>query len=162
MRKVLKMFIVAAVAFSNLTGVLWSLQPSPAAALSDNAIAVCESIGAGADCSQGASKGSDINKIISVVITMFSAVIGVVAVIMIIAAGFKYVTSAGDTTKITSAKNTLIYAIVGLIIVALSQIIVKFVLDKSINGSGGGKTAITCKASEMFDAQADACNGIQG
>lgn len=145
MRKVLKMFIVAAVAFSNLTGVLWSLQPSSAAALSDNAQAVCESIGTGVDCDQGAAKGTDVNKTISVIVTIFSAVVGVAAVIMIITAGFKYITSGGDTAKITSAKNTLVYAIVGLVVVALSQFIVKFVLNKS--------TLDPCPSGQVRNAQ---------
>ena len=51
--------------------------------------------------------------------------------IVIVVAGFKYVTSAGDASKIASAKNTLIYAIVGLIIVAMSQAIVRFVLQRA-------------------------------
>jgi hypothetical protein len=61
---------------------------------------------------------------------MFSLVVGVVAVIMIIIAGFKYITSGGDSGNVTSAKNTILYAIIGLVVVALSQFIVKFVLGR--------------------------------
>jgi hypothetical protein len=50
---------------------------------------------------------------------------------MIILGGFKYITSGGDTGNVTGAKNTILYAIVGLVIVALAQIIVRFVLDKT-------------------------------
>jgi hypothetical protein len=49
---------------------------------------------------------------------------------MIMVGGFKYVTSGGDGSKVSSAKSTIIYAIVGLVIVALSQGIVKLVLNK--------------------------------
>ena len=72
--------------------------------------------------------GNSVNKIVNTVITVFSWVVGVVSVIMIIVGGFKYVTSGGESSGVTSAKNTILYAIVGLIIVAISQVIVKFVL----------------------------------
>jgi hypothetical protein len=48
---------------------------------------------------------------------------------MIIWGGFKYITSGGDTGNVSGAKNTLIFAIVGLIIVALAQFVVHFVLN---------------------------------
>lgn len=63
------------------------------------------------------------------IINIFSWVVGVVAVIMIIIAGFKYITSGGNDSQVASAKNTILYAIVGLVIVALAQVIVRFVLN---------------------------------
>jgi Type IV secretion system pilin len=69
----------------------------------------------------------------SKIVNIFSIVVGAVAVIMIIYGGFRYITSGGDTNKVGSAKNTLIYAIIGLIIVALAQVIVHFVLNTSSN-----------------------------
>jgi hypothetical protein len=65
------------------------------------------------------------------IINIFSMITGIVAVIMVMIAGFKYITAGGDSSNITSAKHTLIYAIVGLVIVALAQAIVKFVLDRA-------------------------------
>jgi hypothetical protein len=50
---------------------------------------------------------------------------------MIIYGGFRYITSGGDSGRVGSAKNTLIYAIVGLIIVALAQLIVNFVITQA-------------------------------
>jgi len=73
--------------------------------------------------------GDGVNGIVNTVITVFSWVVGVVSVIMIIVGGFKYVTSGGESSGVTSAKNTILYAIVGLIIVAISQVVVKFVLS---------------------------------
>jgi hypothetical protein len=58
-------------------------------------------------------------------------VVGVIAVIMIIIGGLKYVTSGGDSSAVGSAKNTIIYALVGLVVVALAQALVKFVLAKT-------------------------------
>ncbi len=54
---------------------------------------------------------------------------------MIIVGGLKYITSGGDSGNITSAKNTILYAIVGLIVVALAQIIVRFVLQRATAGA---------------------------
>lgn len=71
-----------------------------------------------------------INDILHTVINFFSLIVGVVAVIMIIYGGLKYITSGGDSGNVSGAKNTLIYAIIGLVIVALSQFMVRFVLSK--------------------------------
>lgn len=84
-----------------------------------------------ANCtSTGADTSTNVNDIIKTVINFFSFIVGIVAVIMIIYGGFRYISSGGDSGKITSAKNTIIYAIIGLIIVAFAQVIVKFVLNK--------------------------------
>jgi vacuolar-type H+-ATPase subunit I/STV1 len=72
-----------------------------------------------------------LNVLIKNIINIFSVVVGIVAVIMIIVGGFRYITSGGDSGNVTGAKNTILYAIVGLVIVALAQFIVKFVLNKS-------------------------------
>ncbi len=71
-----------------------------------------------------------VNDLITTVINVFSLVVGVVSVIMIIVGGFKYITSGGDSGGVSSAKNTILFAIVGLIIVALAQVIVRFVLGQ--------------------------------
>jgi uncharacterized membrane protein len=73
-------------------------------------------------------------------INILSVVVGVIAVIMIIVGGFRYITSGGASEKVTSAKNTIMYAVIGLIIVALSQVIVQFVLDQSVNGASNSPT----------------------
>ncbi len=62
------------------------------------------------------------------IISIISIIVGIVAVIMIIYGGFRYITSGGDSGRVGNAKNTLIYAIIGLIIVALAQFLVHFVL----------------------------------
>ncbi len=72
-----------------------------------------------------------VSGMINTIINIFSVVVGVVSVIMIIVGGFKYITSGGDSGNVSSAKNTILYAIVGLIIVALAQVIVQFVLNRA-------------------------------
>ena len=69
------------------------------------------------------------------IVNLISIVVGIVAVIMIIFGGFKYITSGGDSSNVSGAKNTLVYAIVGLIIVALAQFIVHFVLSSASNAN---------------------------
>lgn len=61
----------------------------------------------------------------------FSVIVGAISIIMIIYGGFRYITSGGDSGKVGNAKNTLIYAIVGLVIVALAQLIVNFVITQA-------------------------------
>ncbi len=72
-----------------------------------------------------------INSLITNIINIFSLVVGVIAVIMIIIGGLKYIMSSGDSNNITSAKNTILYAIIGLVIVAMAQFIVRFVLSRA-------------------------------
>lgn len=79
----------------------------------------------------GSGNGERVDKIIANVLNILSFVIGVIAVIMIVIGGFKYVMSQGDSNSISSAKNTLLFALVGLVIVASAQIIVKFVLGST-------------------------------
>lgn len=71
-----------------------------------------------------------VNDIIEDVINIFSIVVGVVSVIMIIVGGLKYITSGGDSGSVGGAKNTILYAIIGLVVVALAQVIVRFVLGR--------------------------------
>lgn len=56
-------------------------------------------------------------------------IVGVVAVIMLIIGGVKYVVSGGDAKKVTDAKNTVLYAIIGLVISFLAFAIVNFVIN---------------------------------
>ena len=89
----------------------------------------------GAGCANTDEAGSSVQKVASDVINLLSWVVGVISVIMIIVGGFRYITSGGASDKVTGAKNTIIYAIIGLIIVALAQFIVNFVLAKTIDAS---------------------------
>ncbi len=82
-------------------------------------------------CSAASSDAtSRINSIVHTVVNLLSAVVGIVAVIMIIVGGFRYITSGGNDTSVTSAKNTILYAIIGLVVVALAQVLVRFTLSK--------------------------------
>lgn len=88
--------------------------------------------GSASNCTSASANGS-FQKVASQVVNIFSIVVGIVAVIMVIWGGFKYITSGGDSGNVSGAKNTLIYAIIGLMIVALAQFIVHVVLTTASN-----------------------------
>ena len=89
---------------------------------------ICQGVAlTGGTCTGG---DTDINKVIQQVINILSIIVGVIAVIMIIIGGLRYITSGGDSNNISGAKNTIIYAVIGLVVVAMAQVIVRFVLSK--------------------------------
>ncbi len=66
------------------------------------------------------------------VFDVLSIIAGIIAVILIIVGGIQMMTSNGDPQKFSTAKNIIIYTSVGVVIVASSQLIVKFVLLRLI------------------------------
>lgn len=90
----------------------------------------------GTDCDTATQGSQDtINTLIANIINIFSIIVGLVAVVMLIYGGFKYISSGGDSGNITAAKNTILYAIIGLVIVAMAQIIVKWVMNRATQAS---------------------------
>lgn len=87
--------------------------------------------GSNACTSQDAN--SKVNGLLITIINVFSLIVGIIAVIMIIIGGIRFILSGGDSANVTAARNTILYAIVGLIVVALSQVIVHFVLQRVSN-----------------------------
>lgn len=72
--------------------------------------------------------GGDLTVYIKNIVNILLFVVGAVAVLMIVIGGLRYVTSGGDSTSVTSAKNTVLYAVVGLIVAAAAYAIVNFVV----------------------------------
>lgn len=68
-------------------------------------------------------------KVRTIVNTMLY-ILGIIAVIMIVFSGIRYTTSTGDASKVKASKDTLLYAIVGLIVAMLAWTIVNFVIGK--------------------------------
>jgi hypothetical protein len=148
MKRILASVLVTlSIVLASIVPAFAQTSPAPTSAL-DNFKSIGDSLGRGAclnlntpNCST-ISPDEKINATISLVINMFSIVVGVVAVIMIIIGGFKYITSGGDSGNVTGAKNTILYAVIGLVVVALAQFIVRFVLERALStgtgGTGGG------------------------
>lgn len=61
---------------------------------------------------------------------LLSIVVAIASIIMIIIGGIMYIISSGDPTNIQNAKNTILYAIIGLVITLLARAIISFVLVK--------------------------------
>lgn len=124
------------VAVMGLTLATPALLPGTAQAAQCNLIA--HGVQSGSNFATGANTGCDdpnntggtgIQAAARSITNIFSVIVGIVAVLMLIYGGFRYITSGGDSGRVGNAKNTLIYAIVGLVVVALAQIIVHFVLQ---------------------------------
>lgn len=127
MKQIIRSLLIAAV----LTLSIGSLGVGVTSAI-DSKKAVCEGIGIGGgstDCSEDPD-APGVSSSISRAIDIFSWIAGIAAVIVVIVGGFKYITSAGDSNGVSSAKNTIMYALIGLVIVAFAQVIVKFVVKK--------------------------------
>jgi len=107
-----------------------------------NALATCVpgvyTISNGADCAQPAGTNGTLfgaGGIFTSIVNTALFVIGAVAVLMLIYGGIRYTISGGDEKAITSAKNTILYAVVGIIIAVLAYAIINFVLT-SLMSSG--------------------------
>ena len=68
-------------------------------------------------------------------VNIFLFAVGALSVIMLIWGGIRYTTSAGDSNKVQAAKNTVLYAIVGLVVAILAYAIVNMVMSKFTSGS---------------------------
>lgn len=67
------------------------------------------------------------------VVEVLSIIIGIISVIMILISGFRFITAGSDSNAVAAAKNTLIYALVGLAIAVLAQVLVHEVLNTANN-----------------------------
>lgn len=84
------------------------------------------------DCSKGEGQASDLfgsDGIVNTVINTMLFITGLLSVVMIIYAGIRYVTANGDKSKVTSAQNTLLYAIVGLVVSIVAYALVNWVTN---------------------------------
>jgi len=75
-----------------------------------------------------ATGGSQVKNVLSSVVKIISYIAGVIAIIMIIISGVNYMTANGDTQKLSTAKNSLIFAIIGIAVAAAAQAIVNFAI----------------------------------
>ncbi len=76
----------------------------------------------------GSTGNEDLGASIKNVVNVLLFILGAIAVIVIVVGGIRYATSGGDSTQVTAAKNTILYAVVGLVVAILAYAIVNFVL----------------------------------
>lgn len=76
------------------------------------------------------STDDDAQSIVSIVIETLIYVLGIISVIMIIIGGLRYTLSGGDKAGVTGAKNTIMYALIGLVVAISAFAIVKSLLGR--------------------------------
>jgi len=123
MKERIKHFIlVAALALTSGLGLLAPAGSAAALDPADKAKDGFQAAGGGGQATLGES--------IALIINILLFLIGAVSVIMIIIGGIRYVLSGGDSTQITGAKNTILYAVIGLVVALLAYAIVNFVVTR--------------------------------
>ena len=116
--------------------------PKPTDGQCDKQVNIIE----GVDCAKGDKtqetlfeEDADGNSLFKTVTNVLLFLIGAVSVIMLIVGGLRYVLSNGDSSAVTSAKNTILYAVIGIIVALLAYAIVNFVVSSfTASGNGGG------------------------
>ena len=97
-----------------------------------------QGISDGASSAQGKDQGADLfgeSGIFRTITNVLLFLIGAVSVIMLIIGGIRYTVSGGDSTAVTSAKNTILYAVIGIVVALLAYAIVNFVLGSFSTGA---------------------------
>lgn len=92
----------------------------------------------GAGCAQGADQPPELfgdGGIFQTVTNVLLFIIGAISVIMLIIGGIRYVVSGGDSSAVTSAKNTILYAVVGIVVAILAYALVNFVITSFAAGA---------------------------
>lgn len=77
------------------------------------------------------SPGKSLTNTIVHGVNLISLAVGIAAVVMVMVGGVRFVISGGKEDSIKAAKSTVAYALIGLVVVALAQVIVRFVLHKT-------------------------------
>ena len=126
--KKLQLLFVTVFAFSGLLFAGHAYAQTPTQLACEAADGVYDSVSN--SCSTKAGQKS-VDSAVRTAVSILSYIAGVGAIIMIIVGGIKYIMSGGDSNAVGSAKNTLLYAVVGLVIAILAQAIVRFVFAKA-------------------------------
>ncbi|HRC28444.1 MAG TPA: pilin [Candidatus Saccharimonas sp.] len=77
-------------------------------------------------------KTQSVSSFVKTIVNVLLTILGSIAVIMIVIGGIRYTVSNGDTSAVTGAKNTILYAVIGLIVAIMAYAIVNFVIDNFV------------------------------
>ena len=108
--------------------------------LSTSSHAAVQGVQNGANAARGADQPLDLfgaGGTFSTITNVLLFIIGAIAVIMIVIGGMRYVLSGGDSNQITAAKNTILYAIIGIIVAILAYAAVNFIIGSFTPGTTG-------------------------
>lgn len=139
----IKSLALAVAALPLIAFTLVAVTPSNALAEKSDTKDCALTITGGKDCAQGSGisdKGLfEVGGLFQTVTNVLLFLIGAVSVIMLIIGGFRYVVSNGDSSQVTAAKNTILYAVIGIIVALLAYAIVGFVVNSfTAKGSDTG------------------------
>jgi hypothetical protein len=107
-----------------------AINPQPTSAQANLACDGLSPTTAGGNCNTSPATEPKVGSVLANVLNIISVVAGIIAVVMIIISGVKFITSQGDAGKVASARSTVIYAVIGLVIVVISQALVFFIVDR--------------------------------
>lgn len=116
---------------------------APVTAQADCSNVTSGGIGAGAECAAPTDAATELfgpNSIFQTITNILLFLIGAISVIMLIVGGIRYVLSNGEQANITGAKNTILYAIIGLVIAFLAYAAIRFVTQQLNNSTGSVNT----------------------
>lgn len=86
-----------------------------------------------AECAKGEGQSDELFEgdaaVFKTVTNVLLFIIGAVAVIMLVIGGIRYTISNGDQAQVTAAKNTILYAIIGIVVAILAYAAVNFVIE---------------------------------
>jgi hypothetical protein len=91
----------------------------------------------------GLDTSRNIPQIIALVVNALLALLATIFIILIILGGFRWMTSAGNASKIDAAKQTITNAVIGLVIVMAAYAISKFILGALVDSTNGGGGEVT-------------------
>ena len=134
-KKTLQSLLVVPVFALGLSLAVPSLQPT---ALAQCSIDGTGGLEAGADCARGTDQQANLfgdGGIFRTITNVLLFIIGAISVIMLIIGGIRYVVSGGDSSAVTAAKNTILYAVIGIIVALLAYALVNFVIDSFANNA---------------------------
>jgi hypothetical protein len=89
-------------------------------------------IGGGASAAADDQQPTDLAAQFRNIVNIALYIIGAVSVLMLIYGGIRYTVSGGDTSAVTAAKNTILYAIIGIVVALLAYAIVNFVIGRFV------------------------------
>ncbi len=112
-------------------GLLIGLTAPLVAPMQAQAVDIYRACGTGAASDVCASKGEKVNGFVKNLVNTLLYIIGALAVVMIIVGAIRYTASAGNSSQTTAAKNTILYAVVGLALAIFAFAIVNFVIVRS-------------------------------
>jgi len=108
--------------------------PAPVAAENRPGWSICEELPEGDDYDQlraaaGCGDRNTVDQRVGGAISVVIWAVAVVAVMMIIYGGMQYVLSSGDAGKTKKARDTILYAVIGLVVALMAQALVYFVFS---------------------------------